>query len=552
MELYLYKNEGYFAISNSFLKLVEYLKNYKKISFNDDYAKALIGSYLCSESYKETLINEIELIPRNKLIIIDIKNKNLKFKNIDYKEKTIPINSIEGLKTLDKWYYKWINIIREIKSKTNNIIFELSGGFDSRIIMLFAICANIDLNKILVKSYNDNNHTHKEDYEIANQIAKEFNFKLNHNVSHEKTSFFIDKLTPLVLSSYIKIGSHNQFNFRLGIKNNTTYYFGGRGGETIRIFYNKTPTEYIDDMEEKARRWDPSLAESSKKIYTKTINQLRDEYRIDENSKDLTELIYSECRSRNHFGKVLLEDYYVNNITLVPFFDSILHSLQLTDDECEDRNLLIALIFIRYCPKLLGFKFEGGRKIQEKTIEHAKKINNIYPFKMRELEYISGPSINMKTTNNESINFSHHELNDILRVIYKTDTFKNKFFKYLPNPKLYNKIKYSIEHDTYFPACRSIPIFSVLKILDDINQGYDMDQWYKYFFYKEFSNRLDEFENFIDGEYIKLDEYNLLKDKNVNKEENNKLKRFNNDILTSNSWKITKPIRFIKNKIIKS
>ena len=42
--LYLYQTEDYFAISNSFLKLVEYLKGNYDISFNEDYAKSLIST----------------------------------------------------------------------------------------------------------------------------------------------------------------------------------------------------------------------------------------------------------------------------------------------------------------------------------------------------------------------------------------------------------------------------------------------------------------------------------------------------------------------------
>ena len=57
--LYLYKSNDYFAISNSFLKLVEYLKDKHPISFNKDYADAFLFTGLCSFAYGETLVNEI-------------------------------------------------------------------------------------------------------------------------------------------------------------------------------------------------------------------------------------------------------------------------------------------------------------------------------------------------------------------------------------------------------------------------------------------------------------------------------------------------------------
>ena len=45
--IYIYDNEDYFAISNSFLYLVEFLKDKQIISFNRDYADAFLFSDLC-------------------------------------------------------------------------------------------------------------------------------------------------------------------------------------------------------------------------------------------------------------------------------------------------------------------------------------------------------------------------------------------------------------------------------------------------------------------------------------------------------------------------
>lgn len=66
--LYIFQTNEYFAISNSFLKLVEYLKNKYELTLNKDYANYFMTSGLNSTIYKETLVNEIEIIPRNKII----------------------------------------------------------------------------------------------------------------------------------------------------------------------------------------------------------------------------------------------------------------------------------------------------------------------------------------------------------------------------------------------------------------------------------------------------------------------------------------------------
>src|SRR5690606_13268860 len=54
--LYVYEKDDYFAISNSFLKLVEYLENDYPMSFNNEYAEAFIFSGFCSFAYGETLV----------------------------------------------------------------------------------------------------------------------------------------------------------------------------------------------------------------------------------------------------------------------------------------------------------------------------------------------------------------------------------------------------------------------------------------------------------------------------------------------------------------
>ena len=62
--------KNYFAISNSFLKLVEYLKDKKSLSMNLDNAYSYLTSEFCSTSYKQTLVNEINILPHLILLLL--------------------------------------------------------------------------------------------------------------------------------------------------------------------------------------------------------------------------------------------------------------------------------------------------------------------------------------------------------------------------------------------------------------------------------------------------------------------------------------------------
>ena len=267
--LYLYQNDDYFAISNSFIKLVDYIKLTQKISLNQDYANDLLFTNLCSRAYNETLVNEIECLSRNCIVTIDKSDKTVEFDYIDYGESTIPIDSKNALDILDDWFYKWVNIIRLLKSKTNNLAFHLSGGFDSRIIAVLWLSANINLNDIKIVSINDHLHTHEEDFEIASEIADKFNFKLNEGKINEKIIGFEDIQMPMMNSFYTKQGFHKEMYFKTFRYEHPVYTFTGSGGSVIREFNNEVPSEFIEDIKKRNHNVDYSLTKSSINLFEK-------------------------------------------------------------------------------------------------------------------------------------------------------------------------------------------------------------------------------------------------------------------------------------------
>lgn len=185
--------------------MVEYLKYSHELSLNKDYADAFLFADLVSFAYCDTLVNEINLIPRNYIININKKDSTLNFSEIDYQENTVSLDSKETFDLLDKWYYKWVNIIRNLKSNTNNLIIDLTGGFDSRVIAALWITSNIDFDKFKINS----RIIHKEEYEIASEIGKVYNFKLNqYEMFNNKSYNFNEINTPLKISFYVRLGFH--------------------------------------------------------------------------------------------------------------------------------------------------------------------------------------------------------------------------------------------------------------------------------------------------------------------------------------------------------
>lgn len=488
--LYLYKTEDYFAISNSFIKLVEYLKDFKNISFNKKFADAFMLTHYVSLAYNQTLVNEISLIPRNCKIIINKLNKNLTLQKIDYQEETVPIDSKEGMLILDNWYWKWIDIFRLLKTKTNNIEVDLSGGFDSRIVAAIWLTANIDLNKILIKSSTAEKH--EEDFEIASEIAKKFNFRLNNYGMRPLAIPFKDMNTIIKISFYIKLGFHKEMYFKNIRYEEPMYYFSGSSGGTLRNIYDNTPEEYSASLLNYIGNLSKELIPSSEEIITDSLKKIKNEFDIyDDNSKLIPERFYKENNNRHHFGKDLVENYFGNLIKLGPLMDSELQKLKLTTNECEDRYLLFALIFQRYCPELLEFKIQGNRKIDKNTLYYAKKINEKYPFAQKSMEFISGPELT--NFNNNAIIpglIKSDAIINFLKGVYTSRLFEMEFKKYYSSDIYYTILRNMTRTNIHSHPLRHVyAAIAMLKIIHDTNyktiDDKNWDSWLKSFINSE-------------------------------------------------------------------
>ncbi len=386
--IYLFREQGYFALSNSFLLLVEHLKTAHKITFNRDYANYLLSADLCSAAFGETMINEIEMLDRCTSVVIDISAGTLDFEYTDYMENTVELSSEEGMNILDSWYSKWTGLIRSLHSADSYIHFDLTGGFDSRMVFNLLCGSGIDINTIFVKSATDGLHTHSEDFAIASEIGKHYGFELNtrHGRIPPCVNYTVDD--AMNISFYLKLGFHKQMYQRIRSYSEPVHYFGGSGGECVRSYWNSTEEEYIQDAVKFCRYVSadmvPAVKASTRKVLTAAFDRIREKYARFGRCiapEDMCLALYRETRCRNHFGKDLLENYFGGQIKYAPLLDRELHRLKLSDRSCRDNNLLPAVIFDRYNSELLGFRFDSGRTIDPKTIMYAKELNRRFPVK---------------------------------------------------------------------------------------------------------------------------------------------------------------------------
>ena len=382
--IYIFQYENYFAISNSFFRLLDHIKMEYPISLDRDYCNHIIVDPLASLTYSETLVKEIKLTAKNAVIKIDILKRQLYFDYVDYKEDCFSLNSEEGLAVLDHWFERWTTVFRKLKEKTGNITVALSGGFDSRITFLLLLCSGIDLKEICVNSINDNLGTHAEDYEIASSIAQYYGFELNrNNFSRSAINYSLQDI--INLSFYTKLGFHKQMYFKCCKFEEKRYLISGSGGESVRAHWDVPADKFLQHNANRAGRYSLKLAQkmgdSIDKLIDKAYEIIGEKFHINNsNSVEYPLHLHRETRCRSHFGKAAVEDYFSNLYTFQPLIDPDLRRIRLSEPECLDNNLLMAMIYVRYCPKLLEFKFEGNRSISKNTIAFANQINNKFPY----------------------------------------------------------------------------------------------------------------------------------------------------------------------------
>ena len=474
--LFLFESEGYWAISNSFILLVDYIKKKHVITFNKGFADQLLVIPWASISYSETLVNEIKVIDRSAVCTVDIIEKKISITLRDFHENTIELDSKEGMLILDAWYEKWCNFISALSNATRNIQMDLSGGFDSRMLLNLFLGSKINLNNICINSIDDDLYTHKEDYDIASEMAYYYGFSVNerNNLDHE--SMPLSCMDIMNISLYSKLGFERQMYYQNIKRNKYRIWFRGAGGETLRDSqWSDSETGCIELHKKMCKELayiGTNLTDSIVEVLKKSYFDIRDKYLMfgrDVSPDDIGIMHYRETRNRFHFGFAAKEDYFSGNITISPLLDPDIQKLKLYTSECNDKNLLLTIMLVRYQKSLLDFKFEGSRSIDSKTVEKAIDICQRYPIiKKNEI----------KKFDNKlplPVNSDQHTENEIVEVRCIREKIKNIYyspdimhpFVMLYSKSVYNHLSKRFSSTAFHPDSNANIVIPISKIYKD-------------------------------------------------------------------------------------
>ena len=465
--IYENKNRDYFALSNSFLFLQEFLIEKHNISINKDFSDNLLISDLCTPSIHETLIKEIIRIPSNAIIIINTENKILKVLYVDYKENSIPFESEEGLKIIDSWVDKWAYIIRSLKNKTNNIYSDLSGGFDTRLMLSILISSGIDLNEILINSSKDNKHGHGEDFAIASNISLKLGFKLN-NLILNQNHIRWDLNNTLYCTKYSKLGFHKEFYLKDRFYKVPRFGFSGCGGEIIRGAPGYPIDEYIKSISSKGwqiKGHEEEFFNSSMRICNRSIKILKSTKTFD-NDYEISSFLYSKGRARHHFGTLAVESFIPNIYRLQPLIDPDLKKIKYNISGNQSHDL-IAFIYVRFGHDLIDFPIQGKRYINLESIKKAKILNNkLNSYKIKS-DYNSNFFIDDLRVSPIPNSNEKKNVNEYLRDLFKSSKFIEIINKIYDN-NVYNWAKKYYQKSNYFPLRHGYSLYSISIIYENL------------------------------------------------------------------------------------
>lgn len=480
--LYLFRKDTYFALSNSFTMLTEYLRGRYPLTLNQEYADYMLTADMCSAIYGETMIREITTLDRCTTIDIDVHKKTLNLRYRDYHENTVDPGSEEGIVILDAWREKWVKRIQNLYQRNENIRTDLTGGFDSRETFALFISSGIDLNRIFVHTNTDTNHTHQEDQEIAAEIAEQLGFTLNNKKNILQSAIHFSTEETLDRSFYPKLCFHQQMYFQRNWNASRLFSFTGNGGECIRDYWHGTAEALTENAVRRCAVFVASpkvyrrMRKTVRSLVSRSLESLKLHFSMVGKPIQETEfgqILYRETRCRNHFGKQVVEAWLGNNVMLNPLMDSDLHKLKLYSEECPDRNLLSALILERYAPMLRNTRFDSGKSIRPETGEYARKLNNLFP--VAKMPLISDP-----VSREASLSLSDPQLFNSSPKREKPEIVLQKsfaaleikmFFSSYYDKKTYQIILADMKHRGYFPLSLAFSVFGIVKVLQDIQSS---------------------------------------------------------------------------------
>ena len=469
--LYYFQEDGFFAVSNSFLLLLEHVKS-SNITLNNDILASMLAADLSNLAYRQTLVNEISCLSRDEYIVIDRHTGHLFIGTYDHTDENMyEADSKEAVWLLDQWYEKWISIIRKLYEDNKCIDLDLTGGIDSRLVCALFLNAGIDMSNVNVISYRDKTSTHIQDYSIASDIAERYSFALNSN-HREINEFSFDDMMQTALYSFT--GNSKQFIFNSGVYVEPRYRFTGASGEKLRGYWTWSQKDLIEYEKSKVVEvFGPDsvdIIKSVERVFNDTFEYIKRKYPASIDEKAIIgRYLWNDVADGKHFGKMAENVFNCGEIRMQPLTDPMLAKIRLMGQR-EHHDILAAIIFERYLPGILEIPFDSNHRIAEKSRQKAKKLNELYPYhKQEHIKLFRKKKENTIEIAHSKL-YGSHEANAFLKKCLFSSKVRNVFANNT-NDHMYKSVCLDTYERTCFPLGNAEIVLVASYVLDKTFRG---------------------------------------------------------------------------------
>ena len=502
--LFLYQKDNYWALSNSFNHLLDFLKQDHSLHLNDEYAQTYLAQQLCISAYGQTIIKEIQWLDRRALVQINIEDSSLDISYHALNERKVECDSQQGIELLDAWHDKWAGFINRAQEFwPGRIQVDVSGGMDTRMVLAPVLSSGVSFDRIVFNSHEKR----EEDYKIACEIADIFGFELNKNKDFDAFESYYP-VEPFYERALWTILFEKE-TYTPNIERSVTPVaaFSGSSGGMIRNYHsNLTCSQYTEVV----KRRIPKRLAKNKKVIKNIESLLEQSYQaihsmlVQVEKRNPDESLngfefYLETRNRSHFGisnaRGSLSQFYSQSILTDPLLMQLKTPKQYPD-------LIPTLIFTRYHSALASVPIEGNRSLNKETLLYAKQLNEMYKRTTH--------SFQVKDNENKDIHYSFMKpdcqcrtkmenakqikpIKEQLEQAYQSTLVQRLFKKHFGHsPNIWISSKKKNLH----PKSNQYAIVAISKVLLDIQKGKDAPKDFEAFLklcQKEKPNILNRF-----------------------------------------------------------
>ena len=410
--LFYYYSNGKWALSNSFFYLVEQLKkanctlSIRKSALIAPFVKHALCQQLVSNN---TGIEEIKVLPLKKEIVISGCGKYLSLKDVELGKR---VESIDEYKeSLLTFAASWSSRFHALINRKPDLAFmDLSGGYDSRILLGLAIRSGTDLTKINIRS----NKNYSEDYQIAELLSSTYGFQLSSRSLPGKKA---NSSEAYMLWKYGNLGIYFPVYIPVFSSPPQSLHFHGAGGELHRSYYTKSANVLARNL--KGSLKDDVKHELLSSEFLESIKTMG----ANPEESDSMARHYTSFRSRFHFGRNWVRS--CSSPIITPLASGTLKlASDFLNDESKNNGKLLCDLFYMLDPALAVLPFDKPEKSFSKESIFSVSIKNASSFiESRMTNYNIYEGANDGTKNQNDLGFSYE---NNIQDCFLTDFYENQ------------------------------------------------------------------------------------------------------------------------------